>query len=196
MRYTLIGTSKTRAFRPLWLLEELGVDYTHDPAAPGSEAVRRASPLGKVPVLMADDVAIPDSGAILQFLADRHGAFTHAPGTTDRALQDAWTFRILDELDALLWTAARHSFVLPEADRVPAIKDSLKAEFTRNLSRITDSIEGPYLMGAEMTVPDILLVHCGGWALSAKFPEMPSAFKAYAKGLRARPAFLRAAALP
>ena len=195
MKYTLLGTAKTRAFRPLWLLEELDVDYEHQPVGPRSDEVRRASPLGKVPVLLADDQAIPDSAAILQFLADRHGAFTFAAGTVERAKQDAWTFRILDELDALLWMAARHSFILPEPARVPEIKDSLKSEFAENLSRITDEITGPYLLGETMTVPDILLCHCGGWARAAKFPDPPEAFKDYTRTLRAREAYKRASAL-
>ena len=111
-----------------------------------------------------------------------------------RARQDGWTQRILDELDALLWTAARHSFILPEAERVPAVKDSLRAEFARNLDRISAEMAGPFVMGEEMTVPDILLTHCGGWARMATFPEAPEAFRAYARRLAARPAYQAAAA--
>ncbi|SFD70297.1 glutathione S-transferase family protein [Roseivivax sediminis] len=196
MGYTVIGTRHSRAFRVLWMLEELGQDYAHVPAAPRAEEVTRVSPLGKLPVLLDGDQAIPDSAAILTYLADKHGALTYPAGTPERARQDAWTFRILDELDALLWTAARHSFVLPEGERVPEVKDSLKAEYARNLERMVPEIPGPYLMGERMTVPDLLLVHCGGWAIAAKFPEPPAAFKAYAKGLRAREAYQRAAALP
>ena len=196
MTLTLIGTSKTRAFRPLWLLEELGLDYTHVPAAPRSPEVQEASALGKVPVLKDGDTVIADSAAIMTYLADREGRFTYPAGSLERARQDAWTFRILDELDSLLWTAARHSFILPEAERVPDVKDSLKTEYARNVARITDEIVGPYLMGDEMTVPDILLCHCGGWARAAKFPDAPEAFKDYAKRLRERPAFKAASALP
>ncbi|SLN18236.1 hypothetical protein ROJ8625_00616 [Roseivivax jejudonensis] len=192
MSYTVIGMRQSRAFRVLWMLEELGQDYTHVPAAPRSEEVTRVSPLGKLPVLLDGDHVIPDSAAILTYLADKHGGFTHAAGTPERARQDAWTFRILDELDALLWTAARHSFVLPEADRVPEVKDSLKSEYARNLERLTKEIPGPYVMGDTMTVPDIILCHCGGWAIAAKFPPPPDAFKAYAKNLRSREAFARA----
>jgi len=30
--------------------------------------------------------------------------------------------------------------------------------------------EGPFLMGATMTVPDIILAACSNWAERAKFP--------------------------
>ena len=45
-------------------------------------------------------------------------------------------------------------------------------------------------------VPDIILVHCGGWAYNAKFPLENETFKDYTKRLRERDAFKRAAALP
>ena len=76
---------------------------------------------------------------------------------------------LLDELDACLWTAARHSFVLPEAMRLPAIKDSLKWEYARSLQRLADRMAGPFLMGDEMTVPDIIATHCLGWGVAARF---------------------------
>ncbi|MDU8912916.1 glutathione S-transferase family protein [Aestuariicoccus sp. MJ-SS9] len=195
MGYTVIGALRTRAFRVLWMLEELGEPFEHIAAAPRTDEVRRHSPLGKVPVLLDGEAAIPDGTAILTYLADKHGAWTAPAGTLARARQDAWTFRILDEVDALLWTAARHSFILPEDERVPAIKDSVKAEYARNIARICDEMPGPYLMGEAPSVPDILLCHCGGWAQNARFPEPPEAFAAYLTRLRARPAFQRAAAL-
>lgn len=187
--YTLIGSTNSRAFRVVWMLHELGVPFEQIKAGPRSDEVLKYSPLGKIPVLLDGDAVIPDSAAILTYLADKHGALTAPAGTVARAQQDAMTFRILDEIDALLWTAARHSFVLPEEERVPEVKESLKREFARNLERITDEIKGPFLMGEQMTIPDILLCHCGGWARGAKFPDASDAFKAYAKRLRERPAF-------
>ncbi|MBR9769432.1 MAG: glutathione S-transferase family protein, partial [Rhodobacteraceae bacterium] len=139
---------------------------------------------------------ITDSAAIITFLADRHGGLTFPAGSVQRAKQDALLHRVNDEIDAVLWTAARHSFILPEAERVPAVKDSLKLEFARSLDRLMEQIDGPYLMGDTMTIPDIILVHCGGWAYNAKFPLENETFKAYTKRLRERDAFKRAAALP
>lgn len=193
--YTVIGDRMTRAFRVLWMLEELGVPYTHVPAKPRSDEARAANPSGKVPALLDGDQMIPDSMAILTYLTDKHGAFTHPAGTPDRAKQDAWTFRLLDELDSLIWTAARHSFVLPEDQRVPDVVDSLSSEFGRNMDQISSEMSSDYLAGAEPTVPDFLLAHCIGWARFAKFPDAPPELVAYLKRLRKRPAFQRAAAL-
>jgi glutathione S-transferase len=196
MEYTVIGGVKSRAMRVLWTLEELGQGYDHIPAPPGDAAARAHSATGKIPILLADGAVITDSAAIMTFLADRHGALTHPAGTVPRAHQDALFHRILDEMDALLWTAARHTFVLPEARQVPELKDSLRWEFQRNTDRLGEEMAaegGPFLMGAEMTLPDILLAHCCGWAINARFPLEHPALRDHMARMRARPAFARAA---
>lgn len=191
--YTVIGTTRSRTARVLWALEELGLAYAHHPALPQSEDVRALNPSGKVPVLVADGVPITDSVAIVQFLADRHGGLTHRAGTIDRAHQDGLTQLVLDEIDAVLWTAARHSFILPPEMRLPAIKQSLMWEFSRSLDRLAPRLDrGPWLMGDLFTVPDLLLAHCIGWAKAAKFPDPPAAIADHHARAAARPAWGRA----
>ncbi|MFN6995301.1 MAG: glutathione S-transferase family protein [Aquincola tertiaricarbonis] len=193
--YKVYGTVKSRAARVIWMLEELGVPFEHVNAGPRSAEVLAVNPTGKVPVLEVEGQAIADSTAILQFLADRHGRLTHPAGTIPRALQDSLTHFLLDELDAVLWTAARHSFILPEDMRLPAIKESLKWEYARSLSRLAERLgSGPFLMGETMTVPDILATHCLIWGAGARFPTVEGSLSDYLDRMRARPAFQRAMA--
>ena len=193
--YTVIGTVRSRAARVLWMLEELGEPYEHIPAPPRSEGVTAFNPAGKVPVLVEDGTPITDSTAIIQYLADKHISLTHRPGTLDRARQDSLTQFLLDEFDATLWMAARHSFVLPEALRHAAIKNTLRWEFERSQKTLVHRMgEGPFLMGEVMTVPDIILTHCGNWALSAKFPIVEHRLTEYLDRMRQRPAYRRAMA--
>lgn len=194
MNYTLYGNATSRAFRVIWMLEELGVPYSHVPVRPHTDDVRKLSPLGKIPVLEVDGQAIPDSMAIMAFLADRHARLTYPAGSIERARQDAWTYRILDELEGPLWIASRHAWILPEDRRVEQVGPSAAQDYERHLTRIVADMEGPYLMGAEPTVPDLLLTHCASWARSLKFTDGPEAFGDYVKRMRARPAFKAAAA--
>jgi glutathione S-transferase len=180
--------------RVMWMLEELGEPYEHVPAAPRSEEARRYNPLGKIPALVDGDAVLTDSMAILTYLGDKHGKLTAPAGTVGRAGQDAVTFWLIDEFDAILWMAAKHSFALPEELRVPAVKDALKAEFTASAAKLSERLDGPFLMGDEITIPDILACHCLNWAIGAKFPRVDEKLFAYAKGLRDRPAFQAAAA--
>ena len=194
--YDVIGSRASRTFRVLWLLEELGIEYNHLAVAPRSSEALAANPSGKIPALRAEGVVLTDSVAIMTFLADKHQALTHPPGTHTRARQDALTHRILDEIENLLWTAARHTFVLPEEQRVPAVKDSLKWEFAQNLESLSTAMEGPFLQGDKMTIADILLTHCLSWAGKAGFPDVGKKLGDYLAQMTARPAFQRAAALP
>ncbi len=194
--YTVIGRANSRATRVLWMLEELGQSYEHVPAAPRSEGVTSFNPAGKVPVLIEDGTPITDSTAIIQYLADKHGALTYPAGTLDRARQDSLTQFLLDEFDSALWMAARHSFVLPEELRQSAIKNSLIWEFTNSQKTLAHRMgEGPFVMGPDMTVPDILLTHCGIWARVAKFPIHEARLTEYLERMTARPALAKVLAM-
>lgn len=192
--YTLIGSPRTRSARVLWLLEELAQPYAHISAGPQSAEARAHNPSGKVPILLDNGQQITDSTAILTFLADKHGQFTNPAGTPARAQQDSLTHFLLDECDALLWAAARHSFVLPEDLRLPAIKDSLKWEYVRSMTRLEARLQGPFLLGDAMTIPDIIATHCLIWGIGAKFAAPSGILADYLSRMRARPAFVRAMA--
>ncbi|WP_323022506.1 glutathione S-transferase family protein [Pararhodobacter sp.] len=191
-QYTLIGAASTRAGRALWMLEELGVPYEHVGVKPHAEEVTRHYPRGKVPVLLVDGEPLTDSTAIIQYLADAHGRFTAAAGTLDRARQDAMLHLILDEFDAVLWTSARHSFILPAERRVPEVKESLRWEFSVNQASLVRRMgDRPYVTGDEFTVADLVLAHCLIWARAAKFEITEPALQDYAKRIAERPAFQR-----
>ncbi|KAJ57460.1 glutathione S-transferase [Actibacterium mucosum KCTC 23349] len=190
--YQVYGTILTRTFRVLWVLEEIGQPYELIAVRPQSPEIRAQNPSGKVPAMVADGVTLTDSVAIMTYLADKHGALTYPAGSIERGRQDALTHQILDEMDAVLWTASRHSFILPEDLRTPEVKDSLKWEFSRALQRMTDRLgDGPYLMGETMTIADILLAHCLRWSAGARFPQDQQALLAYRDRMYARPAAVK-----
>lgn len=190
--YKVIGSASSRTFRVLWMLEELGEAYEHLPAAPHSSDVYNINPSGKIPILVSDGTPVTDSTAILQYLADKHGRLTFKAGTLERARQDSLTQFLLDEFDAALWMAARHSFVLPKELRFSAVKDSLKWEFQRSQKALVKHMaNGPFLMGEQMTVPDIILAHCCLWADSAKFPICEHKLMSYSSRIRDRQGFAK-----
>lgn len=195
MGYQVIGNAKSRARRVIWLLEELGAPYEYVLANPRSPEVFALNPLGKIPVLKDGDTILADSTAILIYLADKHNALTHAPGTVERAVQDGHLFFVLDEFDALLWLAAKHSFILPEDQRVPELKPRLRQEFVQSCARLGARIAGPFLQGEQMTIADIVAGHCLDWAASAKFEIDDQNVLAYQARLRDQAAYKKAQAL-
>jgi glutathione S-transferase len=69
--------NNSKSQRVLWLLEELGLDYEikHYRRNPGfaPPEMKLIHPLGKAPIVEIDDVVMAESGAIVEFLVDRHG---------------------------------------------------------------------------------------------------------------------------
>ena len=89
---TVHHLENSRSQRVLWLLEELGLDYTvkryeRDPATmQAPRELRAVHPLGKSPVIEADGQAVAETGAIVEFLTARAGgALVPPPGGPERA---------------------------------------------------------------------------------------------------------------
>ena len=88
----------SRSQRILWLLEELGLPYEirryqRDPKTMlAPPELRAVHPLGKSPVVVDGDASLAESGAIIEYLADRHGAGMLIPahGTPARLRCNYW----------------------------------------------------------------------------------------------------------
>src|ERR1051325_1221552 len=90
--------NNSRSQRILWMLEELELPYEikhyqRDPRtllAPPE--LRRIHPLGKSPVISDGELTLAESGAIIEFLADRygHGRLLPPPGTPERLRSTYW----------------------------------------------------------------------------------------------------------
>jgi len=95
---TVHHLDNSRSQRVLWLLEELGLDYElklyrRDAAtmlAPAS--LRAVHPLGKSPVISDGGTTVAESGAILEYLVERHGRgrLVPPPGTPERLRYTYW----------------------------------------------------------------------------------------------------------
>lgn len=94
---TVHHLNNSRSQRILWLLEELGVEYriqryARDPktllAPPELRAVH---PLGKSPVITDGELTLAESGAIVEYLAERYGPqLLPAAGTPERLRCTYW----------------------------------------------------------------------------------------------------------
>jgi len=74
----------SRAHRLVWLLEEMGLDYTlrlyrRDGNLLAPPELKQVHPLGKSPVLEEDAIVLAESGAIFEYLLGRHGSRGLAP---------------------------------------------------------------------------------------------------------------------
>jgi glutathione S-transferase len=193
--YKIIGSPKTRAFRVMWMLHELGEPYELDPVPPRDPRLDAINPTRKVPILRDGSNYVIDSVAICQYLADKHGRLTHKAGTIARAHQDSFTQFAVDDLELPLWVHAKHTFAIPEEYRVPDVKRACLFDFGRALDALSIRLgTRTNVTGDQFTVPDLLLGHLGGWAKSVGFPIPEGNVLAYIERVRSRPAFLAAMA--
>lgn len=195
--YKVIGSPKTRAFRVMWMLHELGEPYELDPMAPRDERLEAINPSRKVPILKDGEDYVIDSVAICQYLADKHGKLTKKAGTIARAQQDSFTQFAVDDVELPLWVLAKHTFAIPAEYRVPDVKRACAYDFDRAMAALSARLgDRTYVMGDEFTVPDLLLGHLGGWARSVGFTIPEGNVSSYVDRVRERPAFKAVAARP
>ncbi len=169
---TLYGYPQSRSFRVLWMLEELGVDYHYEVvdllAGEGGQAMyQQINAGGKVPAIKEGDFVLTESAAICTWLGDKFPEKNLLPvaGSDERARYNEWCYFILSELEQPLWTLGKHSFVLPETLRVPAIKETALWEFAKAVDvlekRLSDQI---YAINDRFSAADILIAHTLRWA--------------------------------
>ena len=95
---TVHHLNDSRSQRVLWLLEELGLPYEikkyqRDPKTMlAPPELQQVHPLGKSPVISDDGVTVAESGAIVEYLVERHGNGRLAPaaGTDERLRWRYW----------------------------------------------------------------------------------------------------------
>lgn len=95
---TVHHLNNSRSQRVLWLLEELGLDYTIKRYERDTEtmfappALREVHPLGKSPVITDGALTLAESGAIVEYLVGRYGADNLSPaaGTEDHVRYLYW----------------------------------------------------------------------------------------------------------
>jgi glutathione S-transferase len=95
---TVHHLNNSRSQRVLWLMEELGLEYEvkryeRDPQTMlAPESLRAVHPLGKSPVITEAGETIAESGAILEYLVERHGGGRLVPaiGTPERLRYTYW----------------------------------------------------------------------------------------------------------
>ena len=196
----LYGYRNGRTLRALWALEEVGAAYEYVEVDIMHGEGRKPwflelNPGGKVPVLDDDGVIVTESAAICMHLAEKHPDSRLLPpaGTHERTDCYKWISFILTELDAPLWTIAKHRFGLPKERRVPAVIETAGWEFGVAVKILAKQLGNhPYLVGDSFTVTDILGGHTLLWAQSARLELDSDTLAIYLNTLTNRGAFRRA----
>jgi glutathione S-transferase len=189
-----------RSFRPLWALEELGLDYELT-VMPFPPRVRQreyleVNPLGTIPALADGETFMTESAAIVQYLVTRHGPSDLAVGTDDPAYGAWLNWLHFGEATLTFPQTLVLRYRTLEPGRAEQVADDYAKWFLSRLRHVDRALaKGAWLCAGRFTAADIsvgyALLLADNLGFSEKFsPEI----KDYWARLQARPGFQAAKA--
>ncbi|UOB58243.1 glutathione S-transferase family protein [Burkholderia pyrrocinia] len=190
----LYGFAGTRSQRALWGLKELDADFEFVSVnLLAGEHKRpeflRVNPAGKVPVLVDGDRVIPESAAIVLYLADKYPEKALLPiDPALRAQAYRWVMFAVTELEQPLWRITRHTFLYPPEKRSPADIELAREDFATMAAILDEHLEGrEFIVGDTLTVADCVTAYLIDWASECNLIEPFPQLRAYLDRLYARP---------
>jgi len=199
---TLHFAPNSRAGRIVWLLEELELPYElnrmdFSPKDLKSDEHRARHPLGRVPVLDDGDVTIYESGAIVEYILERHknGGLKPAVDAPEFPAYLQWFHYCEGMVMPPVNTIVVQTVLLPPERRDETALGQAQRLLTKSLDPVNETLEGKdYLIG-DFSAADIMLGHaCFMSNRLGCVPDEMTHLKDYVARIAARPAFQKAMA--
>ncbi len=154
-------------------------------------AYLRLNPNGVVPTLLIDDVPFAESAALLMTIATRHPQAGLAPAETSssRIAWYQWIVYLANTLQPAFrsWFYPRDVSDDPDTQAIfmPATRRKIESVWTRIDTHL--AAQGPYLLGAEFSAADLMLIMLMRWSRNMPKPatEWP-ALRQYAARMKDR----------
>ena len=199
----------SRSVRPLWTMEEMGLDYELEvmqfPPRFLHPGYAEINPIGTVPYFVDDKggpdniIRMTESAGISQYLVDRYGPSTLGvePSEVGYGGYLNWIHRSDATLTFPQTLVLRYTLLEPEATRLPKVaEDYTKWFYSRLRSVDLATADNEFLVANRFTIADITV----GYALYlADTLGLAEGFKpntkAYYERLKKRPAFQKAISL-
>ncbi|WP_298255120.1 glutathione S-transferase family protein [Bradyrhizobium sp.] len=197
---TLYHCKAARSFRPLWALEELGLEYELKmlpfPPRVFAKEYLALNPLGTIPLLIDGDVRMTESAAIAQYLVTQYGPTPLAIGTDEPEFGGYLNWLHFGEATLTFpqTLVLRYSRLEPEERRNPQVVADYSKWFLGRLRAVEAAVANrDMLCGGRFTAADIsvgyALLMAERLGLSGDFTP---AVVGYWQRLRERDSFRRA----
>lgn len=154
----------SRSFRILWLLEELGLDFEIVPYAIRDGSLRGAfqnlSPAGRVPALEIDGLTLFESGAIVQYLCERHpgSELGRSPGDPQRPRFLEYLHFAETMASAIEQLNLNHIFLRDPSQASRVVIKVNTARLAGTLAALERMLgAGPWLLGGRFSAADTML---------------------------------------
>jgi glutathione S-transferase len=178
-RLTIYGVTGSRAFRAIWMAQELGLDYEQVPVRFDNGETRspdflKINPNGHIPAIRDGDLTLWESMAINLYLARKHGKGLWPATVEDEGRAFMWSFWAITEVEPRVLRAAMHRTWLPEAKRDESVAAAAERELQGPLTLLDSALDGrDYLLGGGFTVADLNLADPVSWCRLAKIDLGP-----------------------
>ena len=190
----------TRAGRVVWLLEELGLEYEVNIMSFTKEGLKSAEhrsrhALGRVPVLEDGDISIFESGAIIDYVLERHknGGLKPSLDSSEFPFYLQWYHYCEGMVMPPMNQIVVQTILLPPDRRDETVLNQAKNLLTKSLAPVNENLaNNDYLIG-DFSGADLMLGHSCFMAnrLGCVSEEMQN-IKDYVARINARPAFQKA----
>lgn len=196
----LWGAGTSRTLRPIWVAEELGIDYELMPIGPRTGETQtddytRFNPKQKIPAMQEGDFRLTESLAICRYLIAGHrGDAIYRPAMPHEcAREDEWCCYIYGELDETsLYVMRRHRDLSHIYGEAPAAVASAKEYAMKHLKVVDGQMVGrEFVMAGGFGIADVLLMTCLDWA-HAYGLDLPDGLLGYRDRIGTRQAYQRA----
>ncbi|MDO1581406.1 glutathione S-transferase family protein [Rhizobium oryzicola] len=202
----IYGCYRSRATRPLWLVEELGLPFEHIPVVQArrvaepkaaeapintqSDAFLALNPMGAIPSIDDDGVVIHESLAIDLYLAKKYGGELGPRDLVEDALMIQWSLFAATEIEMTALKISSSSLATPSPEVTATIEAAAKA-LARSFDVLEQHLTGKtWMVGERFTVADINVAEIVRYAQShAPLFEARPALKAWLERAQARPGF-------
>ena len=156
MALTIHGSARSRTLRVLWMAEELGLDYAHNPIAFDDPALKspaflRLNPAGAIPTSEDDGFALAESLAINLYLAKKHSLGGLSPATLEGEAQ-AWRWSLWAQGQLEPWVMRDALLADLRAAAAPHVAPVIAAALA-TLERAP--ADRAWLLGGAFTVADL-----------------------------------------
>ena len=196
---TVHHLNNSRSQRIVWLLEELGVPYQIESYRRDAKTnlappeLRMVHPLGKSPVIRDGDLVLSESGAIVEYLVERHGGGHLMPprGTPEHV-------RYLHWMHFAEGTIMLHLLARLYLSRVGEPAKALQARVEGMIGDELDLVEAElgrsaHLAGSEFSAADVQMMFPLEFSAFARLTgERHPRLRDYLGRMQARPAYRRA----
>jgi glutathione S-transferase len=196
----LYHCADARSFRPLWALEELGLDYelTVMPFPPRvlAKEFKAINPLGTIPALIDGATFMTESAAITQYLVTRYGPSPLAVEVGDAAYGAWLNWLHFGEATLTFPQTLVLRYRRQEPGRAEVVADDYAKWFLARLRAVDSALQDrDWLCAGRFTAADISVGYALLLADQLGFgPQFTPAIAAYWTRLQARPGFQAAKA--